>query len=605
MLKNGFLSRAKAGSAVLVIVVLCCIASVWADRRAGWEHKQVDWRMTGGARIKQIIYPPDKPVPTLARRKSSRPQVRRRRLLSSEAASRPAPLTETPPNPVMVSVINSPPIDGFVPWIVVAVTDGRLGDFELDAIPSSSVVGNYLPTADPQSDYTIGLFDTGAGVHVMGSADAYRAGVFDAGLTTWNTVVVSGVTGEVDAWISYPLGVFIDGLGALENGLLLDTSEMVGETNVSIVVGDPIESPYLPTVIGAPLSVYFTAAFRNDRHITVVRDANEFISPEIRFYENSDPRIPEYSNTIHLQLRPTGGLAVQYIPNFVEPYEPLIPSTITAFLPSQSLFFLSSVDLAHGSQSTIDRQGFMFDTGAQVTVISEAIAARLRLNPNNPDFEVVILDVTGDVTVMPGFYIDELTIPALGEWLEFTHVPVIMLDAPSPEGGTLDGIIGMNLFLEFNFVFRGGGLPDMGGHRIEFEPVPYHIVADIAPLGGDGVVDFLDLALFAEAWLANTMSPNWDSRADMIGDAEINFLDFTVLADYWREGEAERIIGDIAPDRGDGVVDFLDLALLVDTWLADPETANWNPRADLISDSEINLLDYTLLAQHWRETNAP
>jgi len=376
----------------------------------------------------------------------------------------------------------------------------------------------------------------------MGGISAATAGI-DAEYLTIYEVELIGVTGSASAWVSQPLGLFIDGLGAIEpNGLVLDTSGMVGESNVSILVrqgdGGMLERH---TAVGSPLSVYFTAVIYNDRQITVIYDNNDFTGPDIRFYEDSDPCIPSYANSIPLELRPSGAVAVQYFPDF-DPYnpEPMSPSVISGFLPTQSLFFASSVDLTHGDKSAIDRDGFMFDTGAQVTVISEAIAARLGLNPDANDFVVEILDVTGDITIQPGFYVDSIEIVASPEWLSFTNVPVIMLDAPSPEGGTLDGIIGMNLFIGFNLVFRGGGLPDMGGHRIEFEPIPYRIVADIAPEDGDDKVDFNDLDVFTKAWLSTPQSPNWNQRANMapwpIPDGKVDFLDFAVLAEHWLEG---------------------------------------------------------------------
>jgi hypothetical protein len=338
--------------------------------------------------------------------------------------------------------------------------------------------------------------------------------------------------------VSEPIGLFIDGLGAIEpNGLIIDDSGMVGESNVSIIVGDPFYSPGLPTAIGSPLSVYFAASVRNDRPVTVVRDSNEFTGPDIRFYDSYDPCIPNYSNTIFLELRPTGGAAVQYFPNLMEPFEPVIPSTITSLLPSQNLFFTSRTDLAHNNRTSTQKK-LMVDTGAQVTVISESQATELQLNKADPNFWVVIRGVTGDTIEAKGFFIDSLEISADPEWLSFTHVPVIMLDVASPEGGTLNGIIGMNLFVDFNFVFRGGGLPDIGGHRIEFEFLPYRIIADIAPAGGDGKVDSLDLTEFVKAWLATPISLNWNSQADMVSDATIDFLDFAVFAGHWQQAVA-------------------------------------------------------------------
>jgi hypothetical protein len=170
-------------------------------------------------------------------------------------------------------------------------------------------------------------------------------------------------------------------------------------------------------------------------------------------------------------------------------------------------------------------------------VISSGISSRLGLDPANSDFEVDIQDVTGEVTIAPGFYIDSLDIPALGEWLRFTNVPVVMLDVGSPEGGFLDGIIGMNLFTEFNLILRGGGLFDQDPPSLEFERIPPPLNVDIAPEEGDGVVDILDFAALAEAWLATPSSPNWNPKADLAPrftpDGIIDFLDFAILAEYW------------------------------------------------------------------------
>lgn len=277
----------------------------------------------------------------------------------------------------------------------------------------------------------------------MSDIAAFQTGLFDAGLVTSATVTLSGATGEAEALVSQPIGLFIDGLGAIEpNGLLIDTSGMVGETNTSIIVGDPIESPNLPTAIGAPMAVFFAAAFQN---------------------------------------------------NF------------------------------------------------QVTVISEAIAARLELNTANPDFEVEIIDVTGAVTTAPGFYIDSLEITATPEWLSFTNVPVVMLDIESPEGGLLDGIIGMNLFVDLNFVFHGGGLTLLGQDQpfIKYDFI-CRITGGIAPEIPDCMVNLLDLAEIAKHWLENEASPNWNPKCDMAPqpapDGKVDFLDFAVLAEHWSEG---------------------------------------------------------------------
>jgi predicted aspartyl protease len=507
---------------IITVAQTCAFA-----QRPGWQKEQVDWRL-GGSRIKAIAYPQGKQVPLSSRRQRQKPK--KEQLLLGDLYQTTAN-AEAGTAVVTANVIDSPPIDGFVPWVAVSVTNARLDPLEYEAVTQYSIVGSFL-TGSPESDYAIGIFDTGASAHVMGNVAAVTAGLFSTDLVTSNTITISGVSGEVEAWVSQPIGIFIDGLGAIEpNGLLLDRSGMMGQSNVAIAVGQGGAPVDLPTAIGSPLSVYFATSFNNENQITVTRYGNDFTSPDIRIYPQDDPEIPTYANKIPLELRPLGGVSVQYVFDPLDfDFPPLSPSVIVGNL-SQSIFFVASVDMYEGSHFAIDKTRFMFDTGAQITVIGSRIAARLALNPAEPEFEVEIQGVTGDVITAPGFYVDAVDIPALGEWLSFTNVPVVLLDVPSPEGGTVDGIIGMNLFVDLNFVFRGGGLFLQDDPSVEYEPIP--LEGDIAPGDGDGVVDWLDLDALAEAWLATPASPNWNARADFVNDSIIDFRDFAVLAQNW------------------------------------------------------------------------
>ena len=448
---------------------------------------------------------------------------------------------------VRVNVIESPPIAGFVPWIAVAVTDKRSDDFDWAAEAHMSIVGTPL-TNSPETDFTIGLFDTGASVHLIGYEAALRTGVYAADLLTPSMVELIGATNSVSARVSHPLAVFIDGLAAIDaNEMTLDSSNMVGQSNVSVVVGEEPDpgKPDLPTVIGSPLSVNFVAVINNDTAITVTQDGNDFTGPDIRFYDHFDPRIPAYDNNIPLNLIPSGAVNVQYITDLEAIMEfifrPGSPSTIIGNL-AQSLFFVNSVDLQHGSRAAVDKQRFMIDTGAQITVIGSGVGSRLGLDPANPDFEVDIQDVTGEITIHPGFYVDSLEIPALGDWLSFTDVPIVLLDVSSPEGGTLDGIIGMNLFTNFNLVLRGGGLFGQDPPSLAYEFIQTLLVGDIAPDSGDGVVDFRDFAAFADAWMATSDSANWNPKADMAPpdnpDGIIDVDDLIVFAEHWLDSSA-------------------------------------------------------------------
>jgi predicted aspartyl protease len=517
------------GIAALLIFVIAQ-GVVFADK-PGWQKEQADWQTGNGSRIKSISYPKEKPAPLSSRRHPQKPQ---KELIFPQATKRAAAQLKSTANTeaVFTNAIDSPAVDGFTPWIAISVTDAQTSDVlaPYDAIVEGAIVGNYL-TSHPESDYTIGIFDTGSSAHVMGYEAGNRTGI-SAGLLTSNTSTISGVTGSVDAWVSQPLGIFIDGLRAIEpNGLLWDRSKMVGQSNVAIMVGQGGSPVDLPTAIGSPMSVYFTAAFNNDTIVRRTLDGNDYNSPDIHIYPQDDPCIPIYPNTIPMELRPLGASAVQYISlNIVDPFstDPTGPSMIIG-TSSQSVFFVASVDLYNGTHSAIDKTRFMLDTGAQVSVIGSRVASRLALNPAHPDFEVEIQGVTGEISTAPGFYISAIDIPALGEWLSFTNIPVVLLDVSSPEGGTLDGIIGMNLFTDLNFTVRGGGMFLQPDPAIEYEPIS-RLPGDI---NGDGVVDWLDVAAFADAWLTTTGAPNWNARADMVSDGIINFRDFAALAQNW------------------------------------------------------------------------
>ncbi|MDH4201727.1 MAG: aspartyl protease family protein [Phycisphaerae bacterium] len=509
--------------------------------------KTVDWQGPSGSKIKGIRYFP-----------KETPQ--------EEPSAAPLKSTATTAAPAILSnVIDSPPTDGFVPWIVLTATDASedaesTGVYE--ATPLEFYFGNPPAGTDPRTDYFIGLYDTGASAHVIGYENAVRAGLYNAtpSLLTGNIIPVSGVTGSVDTKVTQAYSLFMDGLDALEpNGLeeaemvLPTTSGMVGEYNVSTLVGlNPGSKPDLATAIGAPMSVFYAAHIEVDKMVTVTHNGTEYTAPTISFH---DPNLnePNYPNYVPLELKPLGATNVQYItygfdmedflanfPNIELDYSPVSPSIVIG-TGSQSLFFIHGVDMAEGSQKVQDESRFMLDTGAQVTVIGDRIAARLKLHPDNKDFEVDIEGVDGKSKTFPGFYIDSLTIPAVGDWLEFTNVPVVWLEISSPEGGKLDGIVGMNLFTQYNLILRAGGFMLQDDPRLEFERIQTGpVTGDIAPEIRDGKVDLVDFSVFSRTWMAADTDGNWNADADFVpsGSSEgiIDLEDLSVLAQNWLAG---------------------------------------------------------------------
>ncbi len=498
-------------------------SSVHAD-----SSRKVDWRLPGGGKVKGIRYHKKPAV-------SEQPPL----LTTAEPAEQPA-------KPASTSyLIDSPPVDGFVPWIVAVTTNERQEELVFDAVVEPSVKGVYTAT-NYQTNYAIAIFDTGASAHVFSHQNAVSSGLYNPTYNTGNSTIVSGVTGSVDASISQPIGLFIQGLSTLQpdvNAILPSTAEFVGQSNVSIILGDD-NSPYpdLVSAIGTPMSVYYTTHIRNDNPITVTRSNTEYTGPDVHIYSQDDPCAPSYPNILPLELRPLGATSVQYVSldlsgNFE--FAPTAPSIIIG-TGSQSLFFVHRVMLREGTATFTDYHRFMLDTGAQITVIGSRIAADLELDINNPDFEVDIQGVTGDTIIAPGFYVDWLKMPTLGQKLEYTNVPAVLLDISSPEGGKLDGIIGMNLFTQYNLIIRGGGMYLQDDPVLEFQRIGSTLAGDIAPLSGDGKIDMADLGAYGAIWMSNNQSPNWNPQADIAPlptpDGVVDIQDLLRLAESWLMG---------------------------------------------------------------------
>ena len=171
--------------------------SVQAEQ-SGWRRQEVDWRVTGGGRIIGIRHP-EQEEPPLVHEQASRQPKSVRKTISRKRPDSGEPsfgLLSVPT--VAVNVIDSPPIAGFVPWIAVAVTDKRSDDFDWVAESHMSVVGRPL-TNNPQTDFTIGLFDTGASVHLIGYEAANRMGIYAADLLTPSVIEVVGAIRPGDA----------------------------------------------------------------------------------------------------------------------------------------------------------------------------------------------------------------------------------------------------------------------------------------------------------------------------------------------------------------------------------------------------------------------
>jgi hypothetical protein len=78
---------------------------------------------------------------------------------------------------------------------------------------------------------------------------------------------------------------------------------------------------------------------------------------------------------------------------------------------------------------------------------------------------VAIVGSGGVKEEVPGFYVDQFTIPAVGGSITLTHVPFIVLDFPNPAqlGNVAQGLIGMNALTGRNVVIDPNPATGQGG----------------------------------------------------------------------------------------------------------------------------------------------
>ena len=406
------------------------------------------------------------------------------------------------------------PIGGFLPLVGLGLTDEFQDQFATLFFQSqleSSLVGNSLGTGGTPY-YDLALLDTGAAVSLI-TSDADAAYDIDgAGFRGTGSLTIGGATGFLQATINDPLAMFVTGTANVTGTgpLSVNTSTFVGQSNISLLTIPP-ESD-LPNVVGIPLLSQYATYIRSDQPQIFQNNGKTVRTPQIEFLplgsggQGITRRAP-------MQLESGTGSAFitppVYIFNFdnINNGQPLTenPSTPT-ILQEPGAFFLN-VDVENEGES-LNNFEFFFDTGADVTVVSELNALRLGFDPtlDEPDFTVAVTGSAGVNQEVPGFFVEEFTIQAVGGSITATNVPVIVLDIADPTNpaNIVDGIVGTNL---------------LAGRNVVIDPKP--------SLGGGGVGPslFISDPITSEFnWSSASASDSWASGGNWSGPTAPNNL---------------------------------------------------------------------------------
>ncbi len=324
--------------------------------------------------------------------------------------------------------------------------------------PNLDQFGDQILTVQAYGDSTratSGIFDTGA------SAVTFAPGDQDMFTQNGNPIPIkvpggaqaSGIGGDVTGDVSQPGTILADGLHAGsvnidDLGNITTTanfdSNSAATPGIQAFVGTQDGSPDLPTITGTPILNPSPGhpqglAARVDLQgyqfdlSSLFPDLGlsglSFAMPDLHFVDpgTSLTAATGDTNPVYVSLGAFG------MDNHTNPGDVITESTSPD---------VAGVSVGNKGQTVASQNPFLLDTGSQLTVISTQMAQKLGLDLSNPDTTIDVQGVGGTETV-PGFTLDKLDLPRTdGGIIEFTNVPVYVLDVDPG----LDGILGMNLW---------------------------------------------------------------------------------------------------------------------------------------------------------------
>jgi len=357
-----------------------------------------------------------------------------------------------------------------MPLVGIGLTNEFDDDLNFFPVPTSSPIGGDLLGAGGTPHYDLALLDTGAGVTLL-TAQSFSDFGLDAaspgepdGYEGTESLPIGGATGTLEAGINDAIGLYAGGLQgrSSDSPFAMNSSALRGQTNTSTMTM-PAESD-LPNVLGLSYASQYATRIRSDQPLIFQTGGKTVRTPSIEFLtlgsggQGIIRRAP-------LSLNPGESFqqAPAYFPNIENfdldnPQEnPSIPTII------QGGLFLN-VNLANNG-SNLNNTSFFFDTGADVSVLSELTALQLGIDVvlDEPDFTIAVIGSGGAKGDVPGYFLDSFTIQAIGGSVTATNVPVVVLDVadPSNSANIVPGIVGTNLLSGRNLVIDPN--PSLGG----------------------------------------------------------------------------------------------------------------------------------------------
>jgi hypothetical protein len=323
--------------------------------------------------------------------------------------------------------------------------------------PSIDTVGQQILTVQTYTSGTtavldLGIYDTGAAVI---SFAAYSNEYFPQPHRNPGGAGGQGINGRVIGDVSQPGTVLVGGFQDFSVNFDVETFEFdVGISTpptravpgIQAFVGSLDGSPNLPTLAGTPIhkpSDAFPGGSAAHVSFSGIDFAASLGLTGQLFIPTFDLVTP--GQTLTVKAGSTQPAVIPLIPLGVDNYGNE-GSDITV-VPNPTV---AGVGLGVAGGSTlVTASSMLFDTGAQVSLISTGLAAGLGLDLGNPETTISVKGAAGEPVAIPGFTLGEIVLGAaidgseVDDTLRFLDVPVYVYDIGVPG---LDGILGMNLF---------------------------------------------------------------------------------------------------------------------------------------------------------------
>lgn len=313
---------------------------------------------------------------------------------------------------------------------------------------------------DDPARAALGIFDTGASAVTFAAQDQEIFGMGDVGqipIKVPGGAAAEGIGGAIIGDVSEPGTIFSDGMHAFNL-----TFDDIGFPQFNITLSDSAietpgiqtfvgteDSPLLPTITGTP------ALLPSPKYVNGAAAHIKMQGASLDFSDLMPGMIIPFPDLVFANP----GDSIVYDPNNADIYETVTLPFVTFggnnsddpgdLITETELYLIPNITATFDTVTTTPGS-FLFDTGAQLSVISTDMATRLGLDLSNPTTTIDVQGVAGNETI-PGYTLKSLDVQrADGGTLQFTDVPVYVLDvAPG-----IDGIFGMNLLnLANEFVF--------------------------------------------------------------------------------------------------------------------------------------------------------